>query len=167
MLAEAADRAGAEAVAAAARVAATAPPEQALQRLLHAYLSKEHVKSVEMGCPVAALGSEMPRQGSEVRRAATRRINDIDHLLDAARGRAPHQGDDRCRCSPVARLGATGRARTRARYRGHDGRRIAAGARRRRPQAFRRTAEGGVEAFCPRWHLSAPAPVPALLQAKI
>src|SRR5207237_5782588 len=39
MLAEAADRAGAEAVAAAARVAATAPPEQALQRLLHAYLS--------------------------------------------------------------------------------------------------------------------------------
>ena len=45
MLAEAADRAGAEAVAASARIAATAPPEQALQRLLHAYLSKEHLKA--------------------------------------------------------------------------------------------------------------------------
>jgi len=77
MLAEAADRAGAEAVAASTRVAATAPPEQAMQRLLHAYLSKEHVKSVEMGCPVAALGSEMPRQAPEVRRAATRRIKEM------------------------------------------------------------------------------------------
>src|SRR5207244_13549769 len=66
MLAEAADRAGAEAVAAAARVAATAPPEQALQRLLHAYLSKEHVKSVEMGCPVGALGWGVPRQAPGV-----------------------------------------------------------------------------------------------------
>ncbi len=77
MLAEAADHAGAEAVAASARIAATAPPEQAMQRLLHAYLSKEHVNAVEMGCPVAALGSEMPRQAPEVRRAATRRIKEM------------------------------------------------------------------------------------------
>src|SRR5213593_3891493 len=81
MLAEAADRAGAEAVAASARVAAIAAPEQALQRLLHAYLSKEHVKGVEMGCPVAALGSEMPRQAPEVRRAATRRIKEMIDLV--------------------------------------------------------------------------------------
>ena len=54
MLAEAADRAGAESVALSARIAATAKPEQALQALIHAYLSKEHVKSVEMGCPIAA-----------------------------------------------------------------------------------------------------------------
>src|SRR6476620_3738482 len=40
MLAEAADRAGAEATAAAARVAAAAPPEQAMQVLLREYLSK-------------------------------------------------------------------------------------------------------------------------------
>src|SRR3989441_9013353 len=81
MLAEAADRAGAEAVAASTRVAATAPPEQALQRLLHAYLSKEHVKGIETGCPVAALGSEMPRQAPEVRRAATRRIKEMIDLV--------------------------------------------------------------------------------------
>ena len=89
MLAEAADRAGAEAVAASTRVAATAPPEQALQRLLHAYLSKEHVKGVEMGCPVAALGSEMPRQAPEVRRAATRRIKE---MIDVVARQSPDWG---------------------------------------------------------------------------
>jgi TetR/AcrR family transcriptional repressor of nem operon len=77
MLAEAADRAGAEATAASARVAATAPPEQALQRMMSAYLSKQHVESPERGCPVVALGSEMPRQAPEVRRAATRRIKEM------------------------------------------------------------------------------------------
>src|SRR5438094_9653634 len=43
MLAEAADRAGAEGVAAVERVAAAAPPRKALQALLRAYLSKTHV----------------------------------------------------------------------------------------------------------------------------
>src|SRR5579872_7364238 len=38
MLAEAADRAGADAVAASQRITAAAPPQQALQALLHAYL---------------------------------------------------------------------------------------------------------------------------------
>jgi TetR/AcrR family transcriptional repressor of nem operon len=81
MLAEAADHAGAESVAVSTRVAATAPPEQALQALVRAYLSKEHVKSVEMGCPIAALGSEMPRQAPEVRRAATRHIKEMIDVI--------------------------------------------------------------------------------------
>ncbi len=89
MLAEAADRAGAEAVAASARIAANAPPEQALLRMLQAYLSKEHVKGVEMGCPVAALGSEMPRQAPEVRRAATRRIKE---MIDVVARQSPDWG---------------------------------------------------------------------------
>ncbi|WP_343820780.1 TetR/AcrR family transcriptional regulator [Dyella marensis] len=89
MLAEAADRAGAEAVAASAHIAASAPPEQALQRLLSAYLSKEHVKSPELGCPVAALGSEMPRQAQEVRRAATRRIKE---MIDVIARQSPDWG---------------------------------------------------------------------------
>src|ERR1043166_7081443 len=55
MLAEAADRAGAEAVAASARIAASASPERALSELVRAYLSKAHVGDVEKGCPVAAL----------------------------------------------------------------------------------------------------------------
>jgi AcrR family transcriptional regulator len=81
LLAEAADRAGAEGVAALSRIAAAAPPEQALQAMLRAYLSKAHVEAVETGCPVAALGSEMPRQAPEVRRAATRSIKELIDLV--------------------------------------------------------------------------------------
>ena len=76
-------------VALSARIAATAKPEQALQALIHAYLSKEHVKSVEMGCPIAALGSEMPRQAPEVRRAATRRIKE---MIDVVARQLPDWG---------------------------------------------------------------------------
>ena len=81
LLAEAADRAGAEAVAASASIAAAAPPQQELQWLLRAYLSREHIANAERGCAVAALGSEMPRQVPEVRRAATRRIKEMIDLV--------------------------------------------------------------------------------------
>ena len=49
--------------------------------MLRTYLSDEHVESVEAGCAVAALGSEMPRQAPEVRRAATRRIKEMIDLV--------------------------------------------------------------------------------------
>src|SRR5687768_13022906 len=81
MLAEAADRAGADGMALLSRVAAAAPPRKALEAMLRAYLSKEHVEGVETGCAAAALGSEMPRQGPKVRRAATRRIKEMIDLV--------------------------------------------------------------------------------------
>lgn len=81
MLAVAADRAGAEAVAMMERIAASTPPEHALDAVLRAYLSKEHVEGVETGCAIAALGSEMPRQTPEVRRSATRRIKEMIDLV--------------------------------------------------------------------------------------
>lgn len=81
MLAEAADRAGSESVAMMERIAATSPPQQALPAMMQAYLSKEHLESIETGCAVAALGSEMPRQAPEVRRAATRRIKEMIDLV--------------------------------------------------------------------------------------
>jgi AcrR family transcriptional regulator len=81
MLAEAADHAGAESVATLTRVAAAAPPQRALRSMIRAYLSKEHVEDAETGCPVAALGSETPRQASRVRRAATRRIKEMIDLV--------------------------------------------------------------------------------------
>ncbi|XLZ71254.1 TetR/AcrR family transcriptional regulator [Massilia sp. SR12] len=81
LLAEAGDRAGAESVALAARVAATAPPGQALQAMMQAYLSPEHIAAIETGCPVSALGSEMPRQAPEVRRAATIHIKEMIDLF--------------------------------------------------------------------------------------
>ena len=89
MLAEAADRAGAESNAFAANVIAAAPPEQSLQALMHAYLSEEHLAAIETGCPVSALGSEMPRQAPEVRRAATRRIKE---MIDMVAHQSPDWG---------------------------------------------------------------------------
>jgi len=81
MLAEAADRAGSESVATMARIAATSPPRRALKAMMEAYLSKAHVEGVDTGCATAALGSEMPRQAPEVRRAATRRIKEMIDLV--------------------------------------------------------------------------------------
>jgi TetR/AcrR family transcriptional regulator, transcriptional repressor for nem operon len=81
MLAEAADRAGADTVALLTRVASNAPQDEALQALLRAYLSDAHVAQAETGCPLAALGSEMPRQSPDVRRAATRRIKELIDLV--------------------------------------------------------------------------------------
>lgn len=81
MLAEAADRAGAESNAVAEAVIAAAAPDQSLQALMQVYLSKAHIEGIETGCPVSALGSEMPRQSPEVRRVATRRIKEMIDLV--------------------------------------------------------------------------------------
>src|SRR6266513_539389 len=81
MLAEAADRAGSESVAMMERIAATSPPQRALQAMMQAYLSKAHVERIETGCESAALGSEMPRQAHEERPAVTRRIKEMLDLL--------------------------------------------------------------------------------------
>jgi TetR/AcrR family transcriptional repressor of nem operon len=81
MLAEAADRAGAEGLATLEQIAGGVPPQKALAAVLRAYLSKEHAKGVESGCTIAALGSEMPRQAPEVRRVATRRIKEMIDLV--------------------------------------------------------------------------------------
>lgn len=81
MLAEAADRAGSDSVVMMERIAASLPAKQALSAMMHAYLSKEHREGIETGCAIAALGSEMPRQAPEVRRAATRRIKEMIDLV--------------------------------------------------------------------------------------
>jgi hypothetical protein len=49
--------------------------------MMKAYLSEAHVKGIETGCATAALGSEMPRQAPEVRRASTRRIKEMIDLV--------------------------------------------------------------------------------------
>jgi AcrR family transcriptional regulator len=81
MLAEAADRAGEETLAIAKKVLAEAPEDQALQALIHVYLSNEHMTNVETGCSLVALGSEMPRQASEVRKASTCRVKEMVALI--------------------------------------------------------------------------------------
>ena len=81
MLAEAATRACAETATATAGVMASVPPEQALASMLRAYLSPQHLKQIEMGCPLAALGSETVRQTPEVRRVTTRHIKETVDLV--------------------------------------------------------------------------------------
>ena len=81
MLAEAANRACAESAMAAADVVAGSPPEKTLESMLRAYLSKEHLEHIEIGCPLAALGSETPRQVPEVRRVTTRHIKTMIDLV--------------------------------------------------------------------------------------
>ena len=81
MLAAAAKRACAESAAVAADVIASVPPEQALVSMLRAYLSPEHLEHIEAGCPLAALGSETPRQAPEVRRVTTRHVKEMVDLV--------------------------------------------------------------------------------------
>jgi TetR/AcrR family transcriptional regulator, transcriptional repressor for nem operon len=81
MLAEAASRACAETAALAAGAARRLPPDQVVPTIVRSYLSREHMQQVESGCPLAALGSETPRQGPEVRRATTLYIKETVDLF--------------------------------------------------------------------------------------
>jgi len=81
MLAEAATQACAQSVATVAGAVAGEPASQAMATVLKAYLSRQHVESVETGCPLAALGSETSRQSPEVRRVSTRHIKEMVDLI--------------------------------------------------------------------------------------
>lgn len=107
MLAEAADRAGAETVTLLEQFASTTPPKEAYRSLLQTYLSRTHVERAETGCPVAALGSEMPRQAPEVREAATRRIKDmIDLVARYAPGGSTPDGRRKALATTATMIGA-------------------------------------------------------------
>jgi TetR/AcrR family transcriptional regulator, transcriptional repressor for nem operon len=89
MLAEAAGQACAESAALVAEVVTGAPAGKALETMLHAYLSKEHLAQTERGCPLAALGCETPRQAAEVRRVTTQHIK---AMVDLAARLSPEPG---------------------------------------------------------------------------
>jgi TetR/AcrR family transcriptional repressor of nem operon len=83
MLAEAADKAGVDTIAIIEHIFAEFPKDEALHALMDTYLSKEHTVNIETGCALAALGSEMPRQAPEVRKASTQRIKEIINLIES------------------------------------------------------------------------------------
>ena len=56
----------------------------ALKALIDTYLSEQHLKAAESGCPVAALASEMPRQCPQVRIASDNRVNALIKLVQQA-----------------------------------------------------------------------------------
>jgi AcrR family transcriptional regulator len=76
LLSEALARAGSAGAASLARRIAARRQQGAttLQALIEGYLSEAHLSGTELGCPVAALASEMPRQSSELREASAQRV---------------------------------------------------------------------------------------------
>lgn len=86
LLCEALERAGSDS---AARVAKRSAQRQArgasaFRAFVEQYLSEAHLASVESGCPVAALVSEMPRQSTEVAEVAARRVRGLLATVKAA-----------------------------------------------------------------------------------
>lgn len=82
LLAEAADRAGAQSMERMRKVTDRAAPDDALRAFVDAYLSDAHVEAPETGCSLAALGTEMPRQAPEVRQVCARRLKDMVDLVE-------------------------------------------------------------------------------------
>lgn len=83
LLVEAIERAGQDsgAVLAHGRARRQARGVTAFRALVEAYLSEAHLASSEVGCPVAALASEMPRQAPEVRQASVDRVNSMISMV--------------------------------------------------------------------------------------
>ena len=52
-----------------------------LRALIESYLSEVHLSSAELGCPLAALASEIPRQCPEVREASGKRVKGLIKLV--------------------------------------------------------------------------------------
>ena len=89
LLVEALGRAARDSAAALARAARKRQGEGAspFRSLVEAYLSDAHLEGCGTGCPVAALGSEMPRQSLAVRGASALRVERlIDYVRDALPG---------------------------------------------------------------------------------
>src|SRR4051812_31456032 len=79
MLVEALERAGSDSAchlngAIGARIAEGASPFRAL---VETYLADAQLAAIETGCPVAALGSDIPRQSPAVREASARRVRQL------------------------------------------------------------------------------------------
>ena len=99
LLVEALERAGRQSSEAVTRAAELRAREgvSAFRSLVETYLADTHLASLETGCPVAALGCDMPRQTEAVREASTARVQ---RLIAAVRTTLP--GAPRATASVVA-----------------------------------------------------------------
>jgi len=88
LLVEALARAGRDSAAAVARAAESRRGKgaSAFRALVEAYLSDRHLATPETGCPVAALGSDMPRQSLALRQASALRVG---RLIETVRETLP------------------------------------------------------------------------------
>lgn len=99
LLVEALARAGSDSGANIARAAEArrARGVSAFRAFVDSYLSETHLQSLDTGCPVAALGSDMARQSGSVRQASAQRV---ERLVAAVRGTLP--GATRATASVIA-----------------------------------------------------------------
>jgi TetR/AcrR family transcriptional regulator, transcriptional repressor for nem operon len=88
LLVEALERAGRESFEALTRAAEQRAGKgvSAFRSLVETYLADGHLASLETGCPVAALGCDMPRQSQTVREASSMRVQ---RLIAAVRATLP------------------------------------------------------------------------------
>lgn len=88
LLVEALERAGRDSFEAVSRTAKqrAAQGVSAFRSLVETYLADAHLASLEAGCPVAALCSDMPRQSETLRAASAERVQ---RLMAAVRGTLP------------------------------------------------------------------------------
>jgi len=96
LLVAALERAGRDSAAVVARAteARRAKRVSAFRALVETYLGDSHLASLESGCPVAALGSDMPRQSEALREASAKRV---ESLITTVRTALP----DRSRAAAV------------------------------------------------------------------
>jgi hypothetical protein len=52
-----------------------------LRALVEGYLSEMHLLAIDQGCPVAALASEMPRTGPELREVSVKRMHEVIRMV--------------------------------------------------------------------------------------
>lgn len=88
LIVEALERAGRDSFAAVKRAAERRGDKgvSAFRSLVETYLADHHLASLETGCPVAALGCDMPRQSATVRDASAVRVQ---RLIAAVRATLP------------------------------------------------------------------------------
>jgi TetR/AcrR family transcriptional repressor of nem operon len=112
LLVEAIERAGLDSATSALSSAQDARLKgiSAFHKLVTGYLSEAHLKGTETGCAVAALASEMPRQSTEVRKAAAQSVR---RMLDAVQQALPPGVEPEAAASIASQMvGALQMART-------------------------------------------------------
>jgi len=91
LLVAALERAGRQSAESVARAAAShaAKGVNAFRSLVQTYLADTQLASLESGCPVAALGCDMPRQSATVREASRTRVQRLIATVRTALPNAP------------------------------------------------------------------------------
>ncbi len=91
LLVEAIERAGRESGDALTRAVERrmARGASAFRALVDSYLSDDHLADIESGCPVAALGCDIPRQAPAVREASALRVRRLVALVHTVLPHAP------------------------------------------------------------------------------